>query len=379
MYKSKIKLKHIFYFNYYILLAELMLNNIKFLELPLKYLSYISIISLFFYIIIHRDYDKKTFLKLLLCTLLVIMVTFVSKNKQLFKLFTLLIAFKDINFDEFLSKDFKYRIFLLIVVIFSNFFGLSTNYIKYRLDGSVRYSLGFSHPNILGLHTIILCLEYIYINRNREKKRLSLFIVSIATFLFNIFITDSRICIIVSALSLLYLCIKKKQLEKIYKIIPFFIKNIYTILFIIVFILAINYSESNRLISKINELSSARLLCAKYYLKNSNIYALFGNYISRLQDLNNPMFLPLDIGYLHLLIRYGLIITVLMLYMYYKALKYLFNNKNYELISIMVLFASYSTMEANAMIGIFNPFLMLLSVFFYEVKDKAIIKEKRNL
>lgn len=377
MYKSKIKLKHIFYFNYYILLAELMLNNIKILESPLKYLSYVSIMLLFFYIIIHRDYDKKTFLKLLLCTILVIIVTLVSKNKQLFKLFTLLIAFKDINFDEFLNKDFKYRIFLLMVVIFSNFFGLSTNFIKYRLDGSIRYSLGFSHPNILGLHTIILCLEYIYINR--QKKKLSLFIVSIATFLFNVFVTDSRICIIVSGLSFLYLCIKKKQLEKIYKIIPFFIKNIYAILFIIVFILAINYSESNNLISKINELSSARLLCANYYLNNSNVYALFGNYISRLQDLNNPMFLPLDIGYLHLLIRYGLVITILMLYMFYKALKYLFNNKNYELISIMILFALYSTMEANAMIGIFNPFLMLLSIFFYEIKGRNNIKEKRNI
>ena len=44
--------------------------------------------------------------------------------------------------------------------------GLFSKYVFVRGDGSIRYSLGFLHPNLLGI--IILCICYLFLLRDRK-------------------------------------------------------------------------------------------------------------------------------------------------------------------------------------------------------------------
>ena len=364
--KSKIDLNKIFYFCYIFLLMESMFSTVPFLNKILKYIVYTILIFLVFYIIlINKDFKKNELLKILIYFTITTITAFVARNKQLLKIMLIIMAFKEIDFEEFIKKDLKYRLIFLIIVILLSFLGLTKGNNIIRENGTFRYSLGFYHPNILGLETLTLCLEYLYINRNKNKPRQ--FIIVIIALLFNIFITDSRACITSLLLILIYLCFPKKTFKTICDnlICKFLIKNIYFIVMILIFILSFNFKiNGNNFINKIDDLLSTRLYCANYYIKKHNVFKPFGQYIKRLDSTNNN-FLPLDIRYIHLTLIYGPIMMILLLYMFYIAFKRAYQNQNYSLILILIIWSIYSLIEANALFDVYNPFLVVLSVFFY--------------
>ena len=111
---NKINHEKIFYFSYFMLLFEIVLD-IAGCSLPiLKYFNYIVLISLIINVIImNLNSSKKEKLKILFTLILLFIVTLVSKNKQLLKIMLLIMSFKGINFEEFLKKDFKFKVVVL--------------------------------------------------------------------------------------------------------------------------------------------------------------------------------------------------------------------------------------------------------------------------
>ncbi len=379
MSKLKINTNNIFYVLYVLLLLENMFSTVVVLSDILKYFGYILLVGVVFYVIfINRKAKKEELFKILIYFIVVTITAFVSSNKQLLKIMLLMMAFKEIDFDDFCKKDFKYRLLFLISIIILSFVGLTNGNDVFRENEIRRYSLGFYHPNILGLHTLTLCLEYLYINRNKE--RVKQFVVVIITLLFNAFVTDSRACIVSLLLAFVYLCFPKKNLAKIYDsaLCKTTVKNIYLIFMIIMLILSFSFKlDGNNFINKIDNMLSTRIYCANYYVKNYNLLKPFGQFIERLDDSIVGNFLPLDIGYIHLLVIYGPIMMALLLYMFYTIFKRSYKNKNYMLISIFVIWSVYSVIETNSLVDIYNPFLITLAVVFYD-HINGIDEEKKK-
>ena len=372
MQRDKVDSQKIFYFMYMILLMETTFSTVYFLKDILRYISYIILIFLILYIIyINRNCKKDEIVKLVIGFSIIAISALISKDKKLLKVMLIIMAFKNISFDEFIKKDFKYRLLFFVIVILLNFLGLTVSENMIRINSAknvtVRYSLGFVHPNILGLYTLSLCLEYLYINRN--TKNIKHFIITISTLLFNVFVTDSRACIGALILILLFLCIKMEYIKKIFDInlCKFLIRNIYLIFTIFLLLIVISYkSGENNIINKIDNLLSTRIQCANYYITHYNSFLPFGQYIERLDGSISKQFLPLDIGYIHILIKYGSITFLLILLMYNRMLKKMFEFKNYTLISFFIVWTCYSALEVNALFDLYNPFLLALSVFFYD-------------
>ena len=383
MFKLKIESDKIFYFCYILLFMENMFSMVPIVNKILNFLGNLTLIVLVFYIIyINRKCEKSTFIKILIYLFFAAITAIVAKNKLLLKILLIIMAFKDIDFEDFTKKDFICRAIFVFFIILLNIFGIIESNNIFRNNGTIRYSLGFFHTNILGLHTLILCLEYLYINRKDVKTKQ--FIAVIITLLFNIFITDSRACIVSLLLVIAYLCFSNENLSKIYNNpkCKFLIKNSYTIIMIAMIILSLSFSAKNILFRKMDVLLSGRLYAANYYVNNYSILKPFGQYIEILDNIKSENFLALDIGYIHILVIFGPIMIALFFYMFYVTFKRLYKNKNYTLISIFIIWAVYSLIETNALYDIYNPFLIVLSVFFYSyikgIDNNLRLKKQRD-
>ena len=376
MKTTKIKLNTLFYISYILFLIATIFSEVTFMSNIISYINYLAISLLVIYIIITFIKDKiniYTVIKLALFSVIVLIVTYISKTNSVLKLLLLLLAFKDINFDDFIKKDFKYRLTFVIIVIILSYLGLTGNKVFLRDGETLRYSFGFSHPNILGLQTLSLCCDYIYIHCKDNGK--FEFLLLLLVLFFNIIVTDSRATIACLIFIVIYLLFKKIW-KNIYNnsIIKKFIPYSFLIMVLISLFIVIKYnSYSNNLINKLDELLSSRLHIANFYYRNYSI-TLFGNNLIRtkmyIDGIRNINFLPLDNAYIHLLLESGIIIATFFAYCYYIAIKKAYESKNYTLITILLMWILYSLMENNGLIIPYNPFLLYFSIIFY--KDKYL-------
>lgn len=369
MKNNMLKKTQLFFLGYALMLVSQMFANVIYFENIIYYLDYVAIALLTIYIVISRkDYNKKDIIKLLLFSIVSVIIYLVSNDKKLLKLSILIIAFKNINFEAFIRFDFKYRFLFLIIVVTLNLFGLMECNNVFR-DGTMRYSLGFQHPNNFAVYSMVLCLEYIYIYRNRKKWHQYLFLtIALAC---NVFLTDSRACIGIITLIIVYISIPSNILIAIYNnlIVKKLILHSFLIFFIISLAISLNYNTDNKLINAINDITSDRIKIADRYFGEYPALSIFGNDLSMSRrEINgklNPNYVPLDNAYIHILLEWGIIMAIIFALLYYVSLKRLYKSSNYILIFILIMWEIYSIMEATGMSVIYNPFLLVFALVFY--------------
>ena len=384
MIKTKIKTETFFFIGYVLMLAGQMFSNVIFIEHYINYLTYLGFLFLVVYIIINKNkYTNKNIIFLLLCTLFFTIVSIVTNDKKMLKLMSLIIAFQNINFEKFIKKDFTFRSIFLIIVVFLNLLGFTHNNDVTRIgESTIRYALGFHHPNTFAVYTMMLGLEFIYLNRTDKKIKSFIFVIII--FGLNYFLTDSRAAMIIEILMIIYLTIPSNVIQKLFE--NKIIKNGITLSFLILLFLSLfltfNYSKNNNLLYKVNELTSSRIMLANMYIKKYSVFSLFGQEISEtnrfIDSKQNPNYIPLDNGYVHLILKFGFLTTIIFFLFYFIALKRLYENKNYILIFIIFILNLYLVMEATTIGVIYNPFLLVFATTFYDYIEGIDIKNIEN-
>ena len=361
----------LFYFCYLLILVGQMLSNVIFLHDFLDYIDYVAIFLLIVFIIRQSGkFDIKSVIKIVICSLIVCIVSVVSGDKKLLKLILFIIAIKDVSFDEFIKKDFLFKFVLMILVLFLFAMGFTNPTNAYRADGIIRYSMGFQHPNNFSVYTLSLCFDCIYVYKN--KKNLFQYILIFISFIANYYLADSRTGVFILFFVLLYLFIPKKLIIKIMenKIVKLFITNLFVILFILSLFCTVNYvGKRNEFIYQIDAITSRRVFLANQYLKKYPAVSLFGHNMietSRYIDLEiNPHYLPLDNAYMYILLRFGVLVVALLIYLYFVTIKCAYKMKNYTLIFVLTLWTTYAVMEATYISIDYNPFLLAFSYAFY--------------
>ena len=139
--------------------------------LSLLLISIIVTVLLFFLILLQEEkYKKQEFLKLLFLLILSIISYCVSKCNYILMSFLFVIACKKIDVKKVIKFDIKLKSLLIIITIIFYKIGLAENIIMYRENGTIRNSLGFSHPNSLGAFLFAICLDitqnFIYIKNS---------------------------------------------------------------------------------------------------------------------------------------------------------------------------------------------------------------------
>lgn len=149
-----------FYLAYTFILLQAMFNNVPSLTPLYGIIDKLVIVLIFLTILFQNQiYRIKEIAWVVIIFAIVVISYFLSKDNIILKAIMLIIASKDINFKKFIKFDLVIKvIFCFIIIIFSQI-GIAENYVILRADGTIRQSLGFSHPNALAAYWLSICCD----------------------------------------------------------------------------------------------------------------------------------------------------------------------------------------------------------------------------
>lgn len=364
---KKINVHEILYFIAYALITiSWYMTRVTFLSSHIYIFKYIAIgIFLFVCLTQSKTYKTKSFFKILLLIILGFLVYMYSKTDIVLIFILMLLALKNVDMNHLIKFDMYCKLLLIILLFILSYNDLTNEYIRFR-DGILRFSFGFSHPNIFGFVCVNFWIDFIYLH----KSKINWFYILLMglTILFIDYYADSRssgiLLIIVLILSLLNQNKISKILEN--KIVKNIITNSWMIFSLLTMIGALLYYHNTDIGLYLDKLFSTRLGHIVTFYQNYHIN-LFGNDLilisteeASLQGVRSAI---LDNAYSHYLLRFGIIFYLFISYEIKKLFKCSYHEKNYNLILILFVFLIYCLVENRL-----NKFVFVLFIgkFIYE-------------
>lgn len=358
--KKKYNSNILFYIGYFLLVISQMYVNVPFINKHHSIFLILGYALVCFFILFSfpkMKFDKKKILKMITLMLILVILYFYSQDTTIFQLFLIAFGLIFIDITEFFKTDLKIKLFLIFTLILLYFFNIVDSPDFYRENGLYRYTLGFQHPNILGTYIMILIFQiyYLYFPKKLDVKFIVLQILSI---LFEIFVCNTKSCCIILIIFFIYYIfsnIKRFELKPNKKIIYIF-ENLPIIFSVVSFLLVFLYSLNIDFMNDINKFLSYRIYYYKLYFDEIKL-SLFGN------DMNNfQSNVALDNSYIYLLLKFGFIQFIIIIYYLKNILKNaIYNNKN-MIVVIMALLLIYGIIESFFLIPTVNCFILLIAI-----------------
>lgn len=304
-----------------------------------------------------KRFKKKNLLILLFISLLSIILLYNSEDFLFVKLVLLIVLTNKIPFDKRIKIDLKIRIILILIVYLLFINNKITDITYVSNSGLLRHSYGFTNPNVLALHSLILCFEILYLNRNSKSKLPMLITLLITVITYYITYSRSTLIAFLSFVILKILTDKHKNLLNS-PIVKKIIINIPFITFVLVFIFFILFYNNNQIGIKLNELMSGRLYNIKYYYENFSI-TLFG------QNLSLTL-RTLDTAPVYFLYSFGIFGLIIYIVGYRELLKTLYKKRLYSLVLIFLVFVIYGLSERLWTAIDYNIFISAFTFVFFD-------------
>ena len=380
--KKKINISNfLFYTAYILMLIYYMGSNIIFLQNiqnKILILSYLLLVINF--VVQSSKYKVKSIILIVLCIVISLISWKVSNSSEIAVLIIFVVSLKNIKFNDIVSFDIKAKITLVATILIFYALGLTDVYYKYREDGRIRSSMGFSHPNIFGTYIFSICCEYIYLNYKKIKfyKVVGLVVVS---FLVSYF-SDSRTAQLSILIAVLFWCVFSKYNIFKYKVVNFTLSILFLILTIISYVLGVLYSDNNGFVLKLDELLTGRIKCIDQFINEYDV-KLFGNELelvgTREAEENGISAKILDNAYIKILLQYGLVSYLLFFILLFFGIKNAIKEKNYALCTMFLVYMIYGIFENALFLIRYNVFLMYLSnLVFFKNKTKNDVSEEEK-
>lgn len=135
-------------------------------------------------------YDKKEILIKGVITALLFWGTFYSKNTDLYTVWIMIMAAKDIDFSKICEMSFKILAAVCLVVIATCLLGITEDLLMIRANGTVRRCFGFKFPTIIANNFMHLMIMYIYYKKEQFDYRKGIIFLIINGILF--YYTDTK-------------------------------------------------------------------------------------------------------------------------------------------------------------------------------------------
>lgn len=341
--------------------------------------SYITraVVILLFFSILLKKYTKKELIVSFFVLVLTFIITYVSKSTVLLVNVMFILAFKNIDFKEFVKFDIILKLSLISILIVLYFCGFTSEGLIYRNSNEIRYSFGFQHPNLLGAYILAICTELVYLNYEKIKKRHYIFLIIILIIVNEV--VDSRsaeIGLIFLGIFTFLSKIKKNNFIKA-RIIKDFFLYLPIIMTVISFVLAISYKYQSKFIIYIDQISSTRINCMYDFLNNYEI-KLFGNYLENFGKFGKFLS-TIDNTYIYILSQSGIICLGIYVIGLIRINIQSLKNHDYSIIIIIATYVIYGFVETYSCLVKTNIFLFLLALLiFYKDEKKLIIVGDEN-
>lgn len=343
--------------NEFVFFLGLILLEVRFFMVNLELVRYLSPIldlstTLIFLICILIKMQKKeltrgNFVRMIIVIAFGLLSLAITKKPFVLKTGLIILSAEGIRFKTIIRTDLFIKTSILISVMLLYFSGIiNTSFTSVRGE-ILRNSWGFRHPNTLGLILTIIFFELSYLyGKGRNVWKIILSVMFIA---FIYLVPNSRSPLYVIVFYLVISFLKNKVNESfLNKII--FRKNLLFMLFSAVSIIMVFlYTNSPVIINIDTGIMSNRIYYQKLAFENTGL-SLLGKNISENTILDN--------SYIYVLLGYGVSIY----YFYYSIYKKLFNSimddKQIELLIIIVSILLYGVFENSLTNIICNLFVL---------------------
>lgn len=269
--------------------------------------------------------------------------------------------------------------FFVLACALACYVGVIENYKMYSAGSrAVRNSMGFAHPNRLGEYIAEVCIAYWYLRAGKRNGRvIALCIVSL---LYVYYVANSRTsCIVFIAIILAVIFYPFLKRNPRFSIL--LCGSLATFVVLVSYFFMVAYDPGNSYMSALNGQLSGRL----YFMNTSFTYAppsLFGNDYSNAPVMaytlatNSEYRFVVDNAYAHLVLLYGVAVTVLMFALIGLVYRHYYREQLFPIallgltILLVVGFVENFTLDVQ-----YNYFLLLISNVIF-LKKRSLISEQ---
>lgn len=337
-------------------------------------ITWIVFFLLLVQILFLQTYTKRELFLIAGITFPIVLATVLSGHRTIMSAWMFIVAAKNVEFKQIIHTAYKILLIMIPIIFLLCLAGIIDNRILMR--GSVRrYSLGFSHPNQLGLRIFQLAACHCYVDKDKLAKWNYVIIFLLTVFLVRI--PNSQAAYITMGMFLFMLLTYKYIVRNKAMYIDLFKKcMLFGTFCLSLFSIIFSGIDINKyyLLAKLNSWLSSRFsVCHKVW----SLYGVsfFGQRIyvtedeRRLVGIKNPLWL--DNAYVSILLRYGILVFLIFCFGYLYLIKIVEMQKDDVLMIILFLYALYGTIETGLYMITHNIFLIAFSVLIYRKSLQA--------
>lgn len=320
-------------------------------------------------------YTKFTFKEYLIQAIFLLFLGYVyvksgMNNEGILTFFPAIIGLKNIDIKKSIKVIFKTLLILEIIVIIGTILGIipSTYYIKTDKFGNsysiFEMAMMHGNPNYIVIFNLVVMYIYIYYEKINIKRCLILQLILLVAY----FVFYCKTGIILGSLAIWGTLVIKKVSKRIYnyKIVTFLFGHSYAIFYAFVYILA-KYMYDTKIFELINKVVQSRIYEAYYYITNIGV-GLLPKQVNYYYICDNSQTV--------LLVNFGLIFTLIYIYIHDKAIRNLLKKGLYIEVFIMCLYLLYSYSETTFIKPFSNFSAIFLIYVFYKNGNDLNDKKK---
>jgi len=335
----------------------------------------ISIIALIGLLIIKRSKGthKNSLIRDYISLVVVVIVYLITGENTLVFTIGLIVAAKGVNFEETYLIYFKAQLLALLISVFTCYLGLSQNIVSYFSYG-VGYSWGMHHANNLAfmVASLYFAFSYLFI----RERRIVQFILAVVLIAIVWKITVCRtVCALIALYPIINLFVQLSRKTGSSKILKY-LKQFVLVMAILSIVISVFYVQINGGLNYEGTFQSRFVfgykLLHKYgvHLFGSQIEYI-GTYEARKLGIETVL---LDNAYLTLIINYGILATIIMVYILLRNMSKAYREKNFDMLTIMLIYV-ISGISENGMLTVIGNVSLL---YFYCNTNSNYLVNKRN-
>lgn len=262
---------------------------------------------------------------------------------------------------------------LMLIIVAAAIKGIISNY-QYSRGTSIRNSFGIVYPTDFASHIFYLICSYIYLRKEKYGLKDVLMLMAISWFVFTK--TDARLNFACTMLVIVLMFFAKNQrikhLSRYVYLMP-------SILLVSIYSLTKFFDPGSKNFLLLNNLLSNRLsivnsMMSEYPLTafgNKILQNGFGGAFGQNFDSNLNTYLYIDSSYLRLMMMFGILTTILLIWGLTWALKKVPDQEFLLIIAVILI----SGLVEQHMIEIaYNPFFIILATLYFKTRSAEKLK-----
>lgn len=355
------------------LIIKTMLIYSRIITLPSKVELVIECVVYFcwFYSLLKFKLEKRKFLLLILVGMFCIYTGYLSNSFIIFSSY-MIFCLSIFKRKEDTIKVMYITIYI-VVVLHIIFYILQFFYGRVDLirdsTGRIRYSLGFTNPNIVGYYVLWAFLGCIYCNIKNEKRIVFAFGFTMLVYFF----TKCNTLIIMSLIAIIGLKFIKMNKMKI--LLTKISRSIVVILTLFIIISTQLYGTNNVIGKKINKLFNQRIYYSYEAIKEYGFTILGQKYDADINLKREESYMStsliLDVMYTNFLCRWGIIYLLILI-----LLSNYISKKSTDIEKFLVILWAIFALSETVSVNFSICFPMLFAADYFKLKEKE--NDKRN-